>query len=57
MQYCFTIDRPPAPQKSRFQTKMAALFNSVDWVDEENDLSTMMGSGTRIASEIARIPN
>jgi hypothetical protein len=26
----------------------------MDWVDEENDLSTVIGSGTRIASEIAR---
>jgi hypothetical protein len=32
---------------------MAALFDSMDWVDEENDLSTVIGSGTRIASEIA----
>ena len=33
---------------------MAALFDSMDWVNEENDLSTVIGSGTRIASEIAR---
>jgi hypothetical protein len=26
----------------------------MDWVDEENDLSTVIGSGTRIASETAR---
>jgi hypothetical protein len=25
---------------------MAALFDLVDWVDEENDLSTVIGSGT-----------
>jgi hypothetical protein len=33
---------------------MAALFDSMDWGDEETDLSTVIGSGTRIASEIAR---
>jgi hypothetical protein len=33
---------------------MVALFDAMDWVDEENDLSTAIGSGTRIASEIAR---
>src|SRR3954454_18958418 len=33
---------------------MASLFDSMVWVDEENDLSTVRGSGTRIASEIAR---
>jgi len=33
---------------------MAKLFDSMDWVDEENDLSTVIGSGTRIANEIAR---
>ena len=30
--------------------KMAAPFNSMDWVDEENDLSAVIDSGTRIAS-------
>ena len=33
---------------------MAALFDSMDWVNEENDLSTVIGSDTRIASEMAR---
>ena len=33
---------------------MAALFDSMASVDEENDLSTVIGSGTRIASETAR---
>jgi hypothetical protein len=33
---------------------MAALFGSMDWVNEENDLSTVIGSGTQIATEIAR---
>jgi hypothetical protein len=33
---------------------MAALLDSMDWGDEENDLSTAIGSGTRIASKIAR---
>ena len=32
---------------------MAALFDSMDGVDEENDLSTVIGTDTRIASEIA----
>jgi hypothetical protein len=31
---------------------MAPLFDSIDWVNEKNDLSTMIGSGTRITSEI-----
>jgi hypothetical protein len=26
----------------------------MDWDDEENDLSTVIGSGTRIASEVVR---
>jgi len=39
---------------SHFQTKMAALFDSMDWVDKENELGTVIGSDIRIASEIAR---
>ena len=33
---------------------VTTLFDSMDWDDEENDLSTVIGSGTRIASKIAR---
>jgi len=39
---------------SHFRTKMAALFDSMDWVDKENELGTVIGSDIRIASEIAR---
>jgi hypothetical protein len=28
---------------------MAALFNSKDWVDKENDLNTVIGSGTNVS--------
>jgi hypothetical protein len=33
---------------------VTTLFDSMDWDDEENDLSTVIGSGTRIASEVVR---
>jgi|HubBroStandDraft_6_1064221.scaffolds.fasta_scaffold2776826_1 hypothetical protein len=31
---------------------MAPLFDSMDWADEENDLSSAIGSGTQTATEI-----
>jgi hypothetical protein len=37
-----------------FQTKMVGLFDSMDWGNEEDDLGTVVGSGTQITSEIAR---
>jgi hypothetical protein len=33
--------------------KMARLFDPIDWGEEENNLSSAIGSGTRITSEIA----